>query len=264
MVSFTKTWVSVACASAVLVSVVGRPAQSASPSTAPAELVSTLEAIEAAANAQDLEQLMALYGSDFAGPDGFTRDQYQSTLGQFWEQYATLTYDVELLSWEDEGTALVAETLTTINGARQMAGREMQLTAAVRSRQRYENGQLISQEILSEQNRLTSGDMPPEVTVQLPETIAPGREFNFDAIVEAPLGDRLLLGLAFDEGVTPEDFLTPRPVDLEALSAGGLFKIGTAPAKPDQRWISAVVVREDGIVIDTRRLFVESEASAIR
>jgi len=145
-----------------------------------------------------------------------------------------------------------------------MAGREMQLTAAVRSRQRYENGQLISQEILSEQNRLTSGDMPPEVTVQLPETIAPGREFNFDAIVEAPLGDRLLLGLAFDEGVTPEDFLTPRPVDLGALSAGGLFKIGTAPAKPDQRWISAVVVREDGIVIDTRRLFVESEASAIR
>jgi hypothetical protein len=51
--------------------------------------------------------------------------------------------------------------------------------------------------------------------------------------------------------------LTPRPLDLEALSAGGLFKVGKAPMKPDQRWISSILIREDGIVIDTRRLTVE-------
>ena len=133
----------------------------------------------------------------------------------------------------------------------------MQLTAEVRSQQRYENGQIIAQEILSEQNRLTAGGMPPEITVLLPDTVAPGSQFTYDAIVSAPLGDRLLLGLAFDEGVTAEDFLAPRPVNLEALSAGGLFKIGTASEKSDQRWISAVIVREDGIVIDTRRLSVQ-------
>lgn len=259
MVSFTKTLMTAACASVVLGWGIGRPAPAASPSTAPAELVNALTAIEAAANAQDIDQLMALYGSDFAGPDGFTRDQYQATLSEFWDQYSTLTYDVELLAWENDGPALVAETLTTVVGTQRMAEREMQLTATVRSRQRYENGQLVSQEILSEQNRLTSGATPPEITVQLPETVAPGREFNFDAIVDAPLGDRLLLGLAFEEGVTPEDFLTPRPVDLEALTAGGLFKIGTAPPTPDQRWISAVLVREDGIVIDTRRLTVQPQ-----
>lgn len=259
MVSFTKMLAAAACASVVLAWGIARPAQSASPETAPAELVNALDAIEAAANAQDLDQLTALYSSDFEGPDGFSREQYQATLRAFWDQYATLTYDVELLSWETAGTALVAETLTTVTGLQRLADRDMQLTATVRSRQHYENGQLVSQTILSEQNRLTAGEMPPEITVQLPETVIPGSEFTFDAIVDAPLGDRLLLGLAFDEGVTPEDFLTPRPVDLEALSAGGLFKIGNAPDQPDQRWISAVLVREDGIVIDTRRLQVQPQ-----
>ncbi|MEM6836053.1 MAG: nuclear transport factor 2 family protein [Cyanobacteria bacterium P01_C01_bin.120] len=257
MVNLFKTLVATACAGIVWGGVAVRFATAAAPSTAPAELVSTLAAIEAAANAQDIEQLMALYSSDFAGPDGFTREQYQATLSEFWTQYSTLTYDVELLSWENEGAVLVAETLTTVVGTRQVVDRPMQLTAEVRSRQRYADGQLISQEILTETSRLTSGPMPPEVTIQLEPTVLPGSQFPFDAIVEAPLGNRLLLGLAFDEGVTAEDFLTPRPVDLEALSAGGLFKIGTAPKTNDQRWISAVLVRSDGMIIDTRRLNVQ-------
>lgn len=257
MVSFTKTVVSVAGASAVLGYWVGLPADAATPDTAPAELVSTIEAIETAANAQNLEQLMALYGGDFQGPDGFTREQYQATLSEFWNQYDSLTYDVELLSWEETPTGLMAETLTTVEGSQLAAGREMRLTAEVRSRQRYENGQVVSQEILAEESRLATGDNPPTVNVQLPEAVAAGAEFNFDAIVEEPLGERLLLGLALDEGVTAEDFLVPRPVDLEALSAGGLFKVGKAPAKTDQRWISSVLIREDGMVIDTRRLTVE-------
>lgn len=259
MVSFAKTLMSVTCATVAMGWGLSRPAPAAPADTAPAELVNAIAAIEAAANAQDLEQLMALYSSDFTGPDGFSREEYQATLGEFWEQYATLTYDVELLSWENDGTTLVAETQTTVSGTRMMAGREMQLLAELRSQQRYENGQLVSQEILSEQNRLISGDMPPEITVQLPETVTPGSEFTYDAIVDAPLGDRLLLGLALDEGVTSQDFLAPRPVDLEALAAGGLFKVGNAPQKPDQRWISAILVREDGMVIDTRRLSIQPE-----
>ncbi|RZM75076.1 hypothetical protein [Leptolyngbya iicbica] len=249
----------VAGASVMMGGVIGVPAQAASPETAPAELVDAITAIETAANDQDLAQLMTLYSPDFIGPDGFTRDQYETTLGSFWEQHTDLTYDVELLAWEREGTAFVAETLTTVEGTRMIAGRAMTLTATVRSQQRYENGQLASQAILSEENQLISGVMPPEIMVQLPQTVTPGSQFAYDAIVSTPLGDRLLLGLAFDEGVTATDFLAPRPVNLESLAAGGLFKIGTAPEKPDQRWISAVIVREDGIVIDTRRLNVEAE-----
>ena len=258
MVSFTKTVVSAAWVSVLLGWVVGIPADAVTPETAPAELASAIAAIETAANAQNIDQLMALYSNDFQGPDGFTREQYQSTLSEFWSQYSSLTYEVELLSWENDGTGLVAETSTTITGSQRLIGREMVLTAELRSRQRYENGQVVSQEILAEETQLTSGDAPPTVTVQLPETVAPGDEFSFDAIVEEPLGDRTLLGLAFDEGVTATDFLLPRPVDLEALAAGGLFKVGKAPTQPDQRWISSVLVRADGLVIDTRRLTISN------
>jgi hypothetical protein len=259
MVSCSKTLMIVAGASAILSGAMSCPAQAATPETAPAELMDAITAIETAANAQALAELMALYSPDFVGPDGFTRDQYQTTLEEFWAQHTDLVYDVELVTWEREGTALVAETLTTVEGTRVIADRAMTLTATVRSQQRYENGQLAAQEILSEENQLISGVMPPEITVQLPETVTPGSQFAYDAIVSAPLGDRLLLGLAFDEGVTATDFLTPRPINLEALAAGGLFKIGTAPNEPDQRWVSAVIVREDGIVIDTRRLNVQAD-----
>jgi hypothetical protein len=257
MVANSPAILPVICLSALFGVTVGSPeASAADPTTAPSELVATIEAIETAANAQDLEQVMALYANSFQGPDGFTREQYQTTLSAFWEQYDNLNYDVELLSWTPDGTGFVTETLTLVQGQKQADGRDMTLTSEMRSRQRLENGQIVSQEILAEQSRLESGTMPPSVQVQLPETVAPGEEFTFDAIVKEPLGDRLLLGLALNEGVTPEDFLTPRPLDLERLSAGGLFKVGKAPTKPDQRWISAVLVREDGIVIDTRRLRV--------
>ena len=240
MIGFKKSVVSVACAGALLSSLsLPGLAQAETAETAPAELTSAIAAIEAAANAQNIEQLMALYGSDFIGPDDFTRDQYQTPLSEIWAQYSTLAYDVELLSREP------------------IDGRDIALTSTVESRQNYAGGQVVAQTILSEQTQLMSGTMPPTVDVRLAETVAPGEAFSFDAIVAEPLGDRLLLGVAVNEGVTAEDFLTPRPLNLEALSAGGLFKIGTASDKPDQRWVSAVLISDDGIFIDTRRLSVE-------
>lgn len=227
-------------------------------SNAPPELRSAIAGIEAAANAQNIQQVMAFYSSTFSGPDGFTREQYQSTLNEFWSQYSNLTYEVELLAWEAEGNVLIAETLTTISGTQSTFGREMELTAEMRSRQRFDGGLIVAQEILAEEAQLSSGPMPPSVRIQLPQSVIPGQQFNFDAIVQEPLGNRLLLGLAVDEGVTSEDFLTPRPVNLGTLSAGGLFKVGKAPQQPDQRWISSVLIRDDGIVIDTRRLTVEN------
>ncbi|HEY9888815.1 MAG TPA: hypothetical protein V6D02_10470 [Candidatus Obscuribacterales bacterium] len=257
MVSFTRSLLSAACLGGLLGGLVYGPAAQAAPAaTAPAELVAAIEAIEAAANAQNIDQVMALHAPDFEGADGFTAEQYAATLTAFWQQYSRLTYAVELLSWEPSDTGFVAETRTLVDGTQVVSGRAMTLTAEVRSRQEFVNGLVTRQEILTETSRLIAGQTPPNVQVQLPPAVRPGQNFSFDAIVAEPLGDRLLLGVAFDEGTTATDFLTPRPVDLEALSAGGLFKIGKAPAQPDQRWISAVLIRADGMVIDTRRLRV--------
>jgi hypothetical protein len=93
--------------------------------------------------------------------------------------------------------------------------------------------------------------------VILPEEVRAGESYDFDAIVMEPLGNRYLLGAAVEEGTTSEDFFTGRPVDLELLSAGGLFKIGEAPSAPDSRWVSALLVREDGLTVITRRLLVQ-------
>ncbi len=256
MLRCTKSLVPALIAGTLLGWMLPQKAVAAPPETAPEALLSAISAIETAANAQDIAQVMSLYGETFEGPDGATRDDYQTILSQFWEQYVTLAYEVDLLSWEADGNGFLAETLTTVQGTQLTAGREFTMTSEVRSRQRFENGQLISQEILSEQSRLQSGPTPPTVTINLPESVTPGQSFPFDAIVQEPLGDRLLLGHALDEGVTIEDFFVPRPLDLESLAAGGLFKVGRAPDKTDQRWISSVLIREDGIVVDTRRLRV--------
>ncbi|WP_008316312.1 hypothetical protein [Leptolyngbya sp. PCC 6406] len=233
-----------------------RAAIAAPAETAPPEVADTLAQIEAAANAQDLESVMAFYGAGFVHGDGFDRSQYAATLGEVWAAYQNLQYDVELLSWEPMGSGFVVETLTTITGTRLEDGRNFTLRATVRSRQRLEAGQLVSQEVLAEQSRLTLGNAAPTVVVQLPETVRVNARYGFDAIVQEPLGNRVLLGRAFEEGVTSEDFLTPRPLTLDSLSAGGLFKIGRAPGKADQRWVSSVIVGADGWVIDTRRLTV--------
>lgn len=258
MFSCVKSFFAAAFVGTVLSLSVGSAASAAPPETAPDALTATIAELESAANAQNLEQVMALYSSSFRGPDGFTRSQYQATLSEFWAQYTTLTYDVELVSWEAEGNGFLAETLTTVQGLTRQGGRSLTMTAEVRSQQRFENGQLVAQEILAEQSRLESGMTPPTVTIRLPESVDPGASFAFDAIVKEPLGDRLLLGRALDEGITAEDFLTPRPLDLEQLSSGGLFRVGKAPDKVDQRWISSILIREDGIVIDTRRLRIGS------
>lgn len=231
-------------------------ARAATPETAPADLMQALSQIEAASDSQNLAAVMAFYGQSFASTDGFDRAQLEQTLGQFWQQYAVLDYSIELVAWDASPNGVTAETITRLEGTQTQASRELALTAEVRSRQRFENGKIVYQEILSEQSQLSMGDSPPGLTINLPAQIEPGASYTFDAIVQEPLGNRSLLGVALDEGVTAEDFLAPRPLVLESLNAGGLFKIGQAPDQPDNRWISAVIVREDGVTVETRRMRV--------
>ncbi len=173
-----------------------------------------------------------------------------------WQRYPNLTYRTQLKSWEADGNAMVAETVTEINGVQTTADREYRLRATVRSRQRYENQQIVHQEILAEKIQLTSGENPPTVQVNLPERVKIGRQYNFDAIVLEPLGDDLLLGAALEEPVSIFGYMNPAKLDLQPLNAGGIFKIGQAPLVANDRWISAVFIRHNGITFVTQRLEV--------
>lgn len=224
--------------------------------SAPSELTTAIESMETAASNRDLSAVMDGYSPSFTNEDGFTYDTLEAALQTFWERYTTLSYRVELQSWEPTSDGFLAETVTYVSGTQIESGQSKALESVIRSRQTYQDGKIISQETLSERNQTTSGESPPSVSVILAEQVESGENYDFDAIVLEPLGNRYLLGGVIDEGVTSTDFFAGRPVELELLSAGGLFKIGEAPNSPDSRWVSALLVREDGVTVVTRRLQV--------
>ncbi|NJK49883.1 nuclear transport factor 2 family protein [Candidatus Gracilibacteria bacterium] len=228
-----------------------------SPETAPPELKTSLAQMEMAANQKDIEKVMEFYSSDFKNSDGLNYASLEKAIAQFWQRYDNVQYKTELQSWENTGQELVAETVTTVTGTGKQKKRAIQLKSTIKSRQYFQNQKLVRQEILSEKTEVTSGNKPPVVEIILPETVSVGEEFEFDVVVQEPLGNDLLAGVAIDEKVEGDRYLKPGAVNLELLQAGGLFKRAKAPAQPGNRWLSAILVRGDGMTMVTQRLRVE-------
>lgn len=226
------------------------------PDNPPKELLDILRKIDREASRQDLDDVMDFYSQDFTNSDGFDRETLEEALIQFWELYSTIRYRTEVNSWQREGDAIIAETVTYITARREIADREMTLRATIRSKQRYEDEKIVEQEILAEGNQLTLGDQPPTVKLSVPEEVFVEEQYNFDAIVEEPLGDEMMIGVALEEPVSETAYFQPASFKLDELRSGGIFKIGTAPATPDSRWLSTIFMRQGGITINTHRLRV--------
>lgn len=226
------------------------------PDTAPPELKMLLENIETEANRQNLEALMRFYAPDFENTDGLNHDTLKRGLRHFWEQYYSLNYRTTLQDWERDGNAIIATTVTEIEGVKRFPDRDVILRSRITSQQRIENDLIIAQEILAERNQLTSGDAPPTVTLNIPEQVFTGREFSLDAIVEEPLGSELLIGGAIVQPVNTRAYFEPTPVSIQFLTSGGIFKIGQAPILPEDNWVSTILMRRDGITSITQRMRV--------
>ena len=233
-------------------------AQAETPQTAPPQLKNLLTQIDTAANKHDVKAVMQFYGANFSHSDGLTRQSMEKALTQLWQRYPQLKYQTQLQSWKTQGNALVAETVTNITGA-QTGNNNLVLNATIKSRQRFENQKIVQQAILSERSQLSAGTKPPTVDLKLPQQVKVGQQYNFDAIVQEPLGDDYLLGAVLEEPIQADKSLKPTPIDLELLSSGGLFKVGRAPLRADNRWVSAVLIRGDGMTMITQRLQVVSK-----
>lgn len=232
------------------------PVRAESVQTAPEELKTVIGNIEQAANDHDLEGVMKFYSPEFETNDGLRLATFTDALSKLWENYPDLQYQTILQSWERKGGQLVADTVTEIKGTKNDDGRQMQLTSIIRSRQYFSGQILVSQEIISESSNIKSGENPPEIRVILPEEVKTGTQYNFDVIVEEPLLNDLLLGTAIEEQTGSDRYLNPSALELELLSAGGIFKLVTAPLLPDNRWVSAIIVRDDGINLINQRVRV--------
>jgi hypothetical protein len=227
------------------------------PETAPANLKTLISKIETAANERDIKQLMEFYSPKFTNSDGLTYEKTKKALTHFWERYNNLQYTTTLESWSRSGDKLTANTITKITGTGKVQGRVVGMNATIRSRQQFQGNKLVYQEILSERVELSTGKNPPSIQVRIQEMVKVGEEFDFDVIVREPLGDDLLAGTAIDEKVDIERYINTKPLELELLQSGGLFKRVKAPATPENRWLSAILIQGDGIVVVTQRVKVE-------
>ncbi len=226
------------------------------PANAPAPLTKLLTEIDAAANRRDVKAVMAFYSQNFTHSDGLNSQSMAKALTQLWDRYPSLNYRTQIQSWKTEGSAILAETVTTIAGTQKKDGRELTLKATIRSQQRFEGEKIVKQEILAEQTQLSSGQNPPTIQVNVPEQVKVGEEYHFDAIVREPIGDDILIGTVLEEPITEKTFFNPSEVELELLNSGGIFKVGKAPATPENRWVSAVLMRQGGIATVSVRLRV--------
>ncbi|MGF1515682.1 MAG: nuclear transport factor 2 family protein [Elainellaceae cyanobacterium] len=223
---------------------------------APTELTDFVQQLDAAASQEDLSGVMQAYSPNLVHGDGLTYDELEAALVQFWEQYDNLVYETDITHWQDTASGYTSETVTTITGTRELGDQSLMLTATLTATQEMANGQIISQDILDEESSVAAGSNPPELDINLPEQVDTGEQFYFDAIVLEPLGERLLLGMALEEEVSSTGYAAPATIEFDLLTSGGLFKEGLAPESPGQRWLSAIVVRDDGIAGTTRRLQV--------
>lgn len=223
----------------------------------PKELAELVTEIETAANEQDLDRLMEYYDPNFTNEDGLTVDSIKATLEQMWSTYPDLDYQTTIDSTSNKGDELVAETETIITGSQKTEGRVVHLESNIKSRQYFRDQKLVRQEIISEKTKLTTGERPPKIEVNVPETVKVGEKYNFDTIVTEPLEGNVLLGTAIEEKTSSNLYLNPSTIELEPLSAGGIFKVVTAPRLKDNHWLSAIVVRGDGITMVTKRVRIE-------
>lgn len=246
----------------VALSVQSHRVQAQTTPDAPPALKNLLARVDAAANAHNANAVMQYYSPNFTHSDGLTHQSMAQSLTQLWQRYPQLKYTTRVESWKPEGQAIVAETITNISGSQVQDNRNLMFNATIRSRQRVENERIVRQDILWERSQLRAGAKPPTIEVRLPQQVKAGQQFNFDAIVQEPLGEDYLLGAVIEEPIKPGSHLNPVPVELELLSAGGIFKQGRAPAAGNNRWISAIVVRGDGMTMVTQRLQVVGNSAS--
>ncbi|MBE9222479.1 nuclear transport factor 2 family protein [Cyanobacterium stanieri LEGE 03274] len=219
------------------------------------EVIELISRIDRASSNKDLETLNQYISPQFSSEDGLDNQTFLSTLESLWNSYTNLTYTTNINSTEENQGQLIINTTTIIEGSKQENGETVNLLSEITARQTIENQQLVGQEILTEKTRITTGANPPDITFRLPESARAGQVFDLDAIVEDPIGNGLILGGIKEERVNASLFTNPQPIELDALSAGGIFKRVTI--SEGDHWYSAIFIRDDGTTMITQRVRVE-------
>ena len=222
----------------------------------PSEIFTIVPQLDVAFNNRDTELIERYISPDFTSKDGLNYQSFSDSMNFVWEKYPDLKYETTIESGKKEGNRLIAITTTKITGSYIINDRQFQLNSTIKAEQTFENNQLIKQKILQERNEITSGEKPPVVTFDIPKKARPGQVFDFDVIIKEPIGTDLVLGAALEEKITGDLLANPSSLELEALTAGGIFKRVTVPSVVNDQWYSIILIRDGGIRMITQRLIV--------
>ena len=224
----------------------------------PQEIIEIVPKLDLAFNSRDVNLIEKYISPNFTNEDGLNYTTFNESLQKLWSKYEDLKYTTTIESWREENNQLVAVTVTSITGSYEINGQKFDLNSQIKSEQFFADNQLVKQNILQERNEITSGEKPPMVTLNLPEKVLPGQEFDLDVIIEEPIGSDLVLGAALEEPINSSLYIEPSTLELEALTAGGIFKRVTLPSKAQDHLYSFILIRNDGIRMITQRVNVDN------
>lgn len=217
----------------------------------PPELEAALDTLIDAANARQLDTVMRQFAADFRHEDGLTLEDTRQAIRDLWDRHSELNYSAVIDRWDEaERTAVITTTLSGVTNTGYSL--EGELTVV---NQYSDSWQIQNQVIQTEVLRLTTGNEPPNITLNLPPAVRLGTTYDIEAILEDPIGDRLVLGALIDRQVAPSAYREASTIfPLEPLRAGGIFRRAEAPFLPDSQWLGVMVVSNGGITIQEQRL----------
>ena len=122
---------------------------------------------------------------------------------------------------------------------------------------------IIETELFSEETIIQSSKSPLSVNVNVPRSVLTGTTYDFDVILNKPLGNTMLIG-----GLIPitkkqiKNQLSPS-IELEPLGGGGLFKSVQAPLQPGEQNWAAILAHPDGLISITKLVKIIADKSEI-
>ncbi len=217
----------------------------------PPELETALETLIDAANERQLDTVMGQFAADFRHEDGLTLEDTRLAIRDLWDRHSELSYSAVIDCWDEtERTAVITTTLSGVtNTGYRLEG---ELTVA---NQYNDTWQIQNQVVQAEMLQLSTGTEPPSVTLNLPSAVRLGTTYDIEAVLEEPIGDRLVLGAIIERQVAPSAYRETSTIfPLETLRAGGIFRRAEAPFLPDSQWLGIMLVSDGGITIQEQRL----------
>ncbi len=145
-----------------------------------------------------------------------------------------------------------------ITAYKEIGGRNYSLKAEQSISITHQDLKIIKKEILSEFSILNNTKNPLDVTLNIPNTVLTGSQYDIDIILEKPLEDSIIAGdIVPINSINDNNYSNPS-MQLAPMGAGGLFKTTQAPLQPGkQRW-AALIAHPEGLVSITKMVRVVS------